>query len=303
MKRTRIWPLLLMLCLLSGCLGAGESIPAAKPSDAAFTPYAAPPLADAVFHDTEAVDGIKLDLSAVEQGYIAISAAAERRLKLRVKKGEEEYTYNIASDGTPSIFPLQCGSGDYTFQVWENIEGTKYARIYSAQAAVVLADEFQPFLRPSDYVAYTADSQAVKTAAELAAGCATDAEVIRAVYEYVCANISYDDDKAETVPKGYLPDPDETLRTGKGICFDYAALTAAMLRSQGIPAKVVFGYTGPDDTYHAWNMVYADSAGRITQDFAAAAGEWNRLDPTLAASGVDSQYISNDKNYVALYLY
>ena len=39
-------------------------------------------------------------------------------------------------------------------------------------------------------------------------------------------NISYDEEKARTVESGYLPDVDETLESGKGICFDYAALNA-----------------------------------------------------------------------------
>ena len=41
-----------------------------------------------------------------------------------------------------------------------------------------------------------------------------------------------------------LPSVDETLKTKKGICFDYAALMTAMLRSQGIPTKLEIGYQG-----------------------------------------------------------
>ena len=37
-------------------------------------------------------------------------------------------------------------------------------------------------------------------------------------------DVTYDEDKAATVETGYLPDIDETLSTGKGICFDYAGL-------------------------------------------------------------------------------
>ena len=45
------------------------------------------------------------------------------------------------------------------------------------------------------------------------------------------ANITYDYVKANTVQSGYMSDPDATLKTKTGICFDYAALTAAMLEN------------------------------------------------------------------------
>ena len=87
---------------------------------------------------------------------------------------------------------------------------------------------------------------------ELAASCTTDADIAAAVYDYMVKNIQYDTKKAASVQNGYLPSPDETLKTGKGICFDYASLAAAMLRSEGIPCKLITGYVG-EETYHAWN--------------------------------------------------
>ena len=72
--------------------------------------FVSPPFLDAVFHEEEAegIEGVKLDLSATQDGYVAISAVSEMRLKFQVICGEETYTYDLASDGTPSIFPLSC---------------------------------------------------------------------------------------------------------------------------------------------------------------------------------------------------
>lgn len=56
--------------------------------------------------------------------------------------------------------------------------------------------------------------------------------------------LTYDKKKAQTVQSGYLPNVDQVLASKTGICFDYAALMTAMLRSQGIPTKLVVGYTG-----------------------------------------------------------
>ena len=57
----------------------------------------------------------------------------------------------------------------------------------------------------------------------------SDVDALQAIYDYVTENLTYDYDLADTVESGYLPDVDATLESKKGICFDYAALTAAML--------------------------------------------------------------------------
>ena len=77
-----------------------------------------------------------------------------------------------------------------------------------------------------------------------------------------------------------------TLASGTGICFDYASLGAAMLRSLGIPCQVITGYVSPDDVYHAWNMVYIDGEW-ISVEISIKPNSWTRVDLTFAASGAD----------------
>ena len=234
---------------------------------------------------------------------MAVSAESSSRLKFQVIKGEDTYNYDIDSDGTPSVLPLQCGNGTYQFRVMENITDSKYAELYSTSADVKLKDEFQPFLRPSDYVDYSKDSACVKKAAEIAAKAGSTMDVVSGVYDYVCSNVEYDKEKAANVQSGYLPEPDETMETGEGICFDYASLAAAMLRSQGIPAKVIFGYVAPDNLYHAWNMFYTEETGWVTVDYKVDEDSWNRLDLTFAANGADSDFIGDGSHYSDVYLY
>lgn len=318
--------LVLLLCL-EGCgedqgsgpseVHATENVPAAsKPREAAAgegttkepkTVYQAPEFADSAFHEDQAQGegDVWLDLSAVSQGYVAVSAKSEKRLKFQVIKGDTKYpAYNIASDGTPSVFPLQSGDGEYQFRVMENTTDTKYVELYSAVCTVVLEDEFQPFLRPSDYVNYNQQSVCVQRAKGIAGKSANALEVVSGVYSLICDTVKYDKEKAATVQKqkDYLPDPDETLGTGKGICFDYAALAAAMLRSQGIPTKMVFGNVSPDDLYHAWNMFYTEETGWVTVSFEVEEG-WNRLDLTFSANGTDRDFIGDGSNYSDTYYY
>ena len=77
---------------------------------------------------------------------------------------------------------------------------------------------------------FTADSKCVKKGESLAGkDCYSDLDVVTQIYNFVIKNISYDKKKAENVPYGYTPDPDETLDTGKGICFDYAAVMTFLM--------------------------------------------------------------------------
>ena len=104
-----------------------------------------------------------------------------------------------------------------------------------------------------------------------------------------------------SVETGYLPDVDETLSTKTGICFDYAALTTAMLRSCDIPCKLQIGYTG--DIKHAWIDVYIRSKGWVTNAVSFNGDSWSLMDPTFdsSADSDDSEaiqdYIGNADNY------
>ena len=277
----------------------------AKESKAAVKHYKAPEMLLSEFHKdkAEGSDDVLIDLSALSSGYVAVSAESDHKLKFRSTSGENEYTYDLSSDGSVCVFPLQWGDGSYDFIVLENVSDTKYSVKYSTTCDVKLDDEFQPFLRPSEIVNYDSDSTAVKKAKELSSDAEDAIGVVTAVYDFVCDNITYDKDKAQSVTKGYLPDPDSTLEEKKGICFDYAALAATMLRSQGIPCKVIFGYVSPNDLYHAWNMFYTEETGWVTVDYKVSGDSWNRLDLTFSVTGADSSFVGDGTNYADVYFF
>lgn len=252
---------------------------------------------------SEGNGNVRLDLSSVSLGYIAVSVNSDTRIKFQVIKDGETYTYNVAKDGTPSVFPLQSGDGYYVFRVMQNIVDSKYAEIYHAERSVTIPDQFDPFLRPSDYINYSEESDCVAKAAEIASECDTALDVIDGVYAYICKTVKYDRELAKDIPNGYLPDVDSTMKTGKGICFDYASLAAAMLRSQGIPTKVIFGYVSPNDVYHAWNMIYTEETGWIAVKIQVSENDWNRFDLTFSANGADADFIGNGDHYSEVYQY
>lgn len=224
-----------------------------------------------------------IDASNLSEGYVMIKytgSADKARLLLDTPAGDT-YNYRLPLDETYTVIPLSDGSGCYGIGIYENIVDDKYAEIFSQEVTAQITDENKTFLYPNQYVNFDASCQAVQKGSELAEGKADELEVVTAVYEYVTQHVTYDYDKAETVQSGYLPDVDETLSGGRGICFDYAALMAAMLRSQRIPTRLEIGYA--DTVYHAWVSVYIEDEGWI-EDMIYFDGEtWRLLDPTLAS--------------------
>ena len=185
----------------------------------------------------------------------------------------------------------------------QNTSGSNYVELSAESAEVKLASEFEPFLRPNAIVRYDASSACVKKASELVSGAANQGDALSAVCTYVIGNVTYDKDKAAQVANasGYVPNPDDTLATGKGICFDYSALGAAMLRSQGIPTRLMTGYVSPEDVYHAWICVYIDGTWQTVQ-FDVRAKTWERLDLTFAA-GASKGLVGDGKEYTDRYTY
>ena len=214
------------------------------------------------------------------------------------------YTYDLPTGGW-STFPLSDGNGSYKVMALQNTEGKKYAKLASVTFQVALTDEFAPFLRPNQYVDYGAAPNTVGKAAELTAGSSDGLDKVAKVYDFVVGNLTYDEKKAATVKSGYLPVLDTVLSTKTGICFDYAALMTGMLRSQGVPCKLVVGYAGKQ--YHAWVSVWTEKTGWVDNIIYFDGSTWQRMDPTFASSGKSSasimQYIGDGKNYTVKYLY
>ena len=304
-KDKTIFFVTLLLCLIMTACGSGSDSAAASSSgggdekgdfEAEFH--------DAEYHEDETNGNgeVQVDLSCVSDGYFGVFAESDARLKLQVFHGDDTFTYDV-EQGIPQIFPLQCGDGDYTIKVMKNVSGNNYYELYVTNVSVTLNDPNAPYVRPNAYADYDENSDCVKEAAKMAASATSEADFVNKVYNYICSNITYDYKEAETVESGYVPDPDEVMGTGKGICFDYASLAASMLRSQGIPTKIIFGYVAPDNLYHAWNMFYTEETGWTTVEFSVDPGDWTRVDLTFSANGANADFIGDGSNYQDVYQY
>ncbi|SDY73475.1 Transglutaminase-like superfamily protein [Proteiniborus ethanoligenes] len=213
-----------------------------------------------------------IDKSQLESGLISINYTPKKDVatKVMISKGDVKYTYDIKAYNS---FPLQLGDGKYTVSILENVDGNKYRQVEKEEINLKLSNANTVFLQSSQIVNWNENMDAIKKANELTKGAKNDNEKVIAIYNYIVNNISYDNEKAVSVQAGYIPSIDSTLNEQKGICYDYSALFAAMLRSVDVPTKLVMGRKNDIEAYHAWNQVYLKDTN-----------EWIIIDTTYDAS-------------------
>jgi len=321
----------MLAALLSGCAGTEDTVldlsvePELQPGFAADIDEISVDIEDeavalssapaAVSKEVSAVASGKLqkknssaviDYSNTADGYVMVKylAKTDLKLKVQVKGPSTTYTYNLTPEEWIA-FPLSDGNGSYQVIVYKNVSGTKYATVLSLNTKVEMKDEFAPFLHSNQYVDYDNAPNTVKKAEELIGEEKDTLKKVELVYDYVVKGMTYDKELASTVKSGYLPVLDTVLEKKSGICFDYASLMTGMLRSQGVPCKLVVGYAGT--AYHAWISVWVEGSGWVDGVIWFGGSSWQRMDPTFASSGQSSQsileYIGDGQNYTAKYFY
>ena len=290
-----VWLLFGTVFFLTGCGNSGSS--GDKPPSYSPARVLTP---EAPGKQTLGSSPLILDISNQDQGYLtAESDSDDSRMNIQLTAPSGVvYSYFLEPD-EQTVLPFSEGSGEYLITCYQQVDGNQYAALYTETLTIKLQNEFLPFLYPNQYVDFSSKSKACKLAASLVKEDMTDIDILKTFYAYVTSHISYDYDKADSVEAGYLPDIDDTLSTGTGICFDYAALTTAMLRSQDIPCKLQIGYSG--DVKHAWIDVYIRGSGWVTKAVSFDGDTWKLMDPTFDANSdgdeAIQEYIGDESNY------
>lgn len=140
--------------------------------------------------------------------------------------------------------------------------------------------------RPQRHV--EVDDPAVQALAATLRG-ADDLQTARAIYDWVHRHLTYTGYVAEDLGAA------QALRHRRGDCTEYAALTVALARANGLPARLIGGYVVDGDSaprpedYHNWAQLYVDGAWQVVDAqrrcFSAGAGRYvafeiYRDDPT-----------------------
>lgn len=219
----------------------------------------------------QANDNYRLETDTVSQGKVGIyfNTGTTKKIKLIVEKDGNKYIYNLRNLDRVVYFPLQMGDGLYSVKIYENTTGTKYRRLLNQQVTVKLENKDVVYLQSIQEVEWNKTKEAIqksevliKTREKELGRPLTADEKTQVLYEFIIETIVYDYDKLKNLQYDYLPDIDKTLKQEKGICYDYSSLYASILRNQGVPIKLVKGYSTNTEAYHAWNEVYSEKEKR-----------------------------------------
>lgn len=216
-------------------------------------------------------EALPVRFSSLQAGTVTVSydiRSSTKRHKLVIVKADTVYSYELDPARTSETFPLQSGGGTYEMTLAEHKSGTTYRKLGTTSIDLPDSEADQVFLGSVQNVNWKEAKKATALAAKLTATKKTDQEKAQAIYDYVIANIEYEEKETRIA---YLPTVDDTLTSGKGMCYDYASLMAVMLRSSGLPTKLVMGSTTYVTPYHAWNEIFLD-------------GKWVIVDATVDAA-------------------
>ena len=260
--------------------------------------------------ETQTQGGATLDTSNISSGYFMVHFEGNvPRFVVRVEHGSAQQPCDFfMGPDTWQTIPLTHGNGTYTVTLLAQRDGGMFAVLLTTTIEVSMTSQLLPFLYPNIFVNFTPQTRAVQEAARLAEGAYNELDVVQAVYDFVVASIAYDHAFAEAVTAGtiteYIPDLDDILRRGTGVCFDYAAVMTAMLRAQNIPTRLEIGFvTG--GIFHAWVTIHTPEHGWVGVVQFAQGNNWTLMDPTFTAANDPSQalaqFIGDGSNYQTVF--
>ncbi|MBN2127456.1 MAG: transglutaminase domain-containing protein [Candidatus Diapherotrites archaeon] len=136
-------------------------------------------------------------------------------------------------------------------------------------------DEFTDYLNPTFFIESNDPQLIAKAGIEFRKGASI--ETLMEITDWVSNNIEYDYDFYP-----FINSAKKTYELRKGVCDEFANLTAAFARIKGIPAKYVSGisFDGKEFGSHGWNELFIQGKG------------WLPVDSTFSEAGfVDAAHI------------
>ena len=196
----------------------------------------------------------------------------EKSNMLRINTDDAKYKMVVNSGDKSSLYSIEGNSEEYIVLPYKDTEHK--INIYEAvEDKVVVLDTINiksiteytgDYIGASYYSDYRDVEILRKKSEKLWNKSNYIEEYIDKCLEYI-SEFEYDNDKAIQIMEGnikmYKPDIQYTMENKRGICMDIASALAAILRVQGIPASVCFGYK--DDLYHAWIEIYYKDEWKI----------------------------------------
>lgn len=240
------------------------------------------------------IDGLVLDHSEADEGIVEIRYIGEyESLYLTVNAvgkntvGSNNYTY-IVQRGRYLKVPLCYGAGSYSFNFYLDNNGNKGNFLVGKTVESGLSDKDSIYTRKNSYVNIpTYNNEYQKVISELMAS-SNKITYISEALTYVKENYKYLDEKIDTA---YIPDISKFIKLGEGNRLEFASLFAGLMRSNGIPCKVVICLDNKEK--YIWNEVYYNDTWNIVNPVQGEMFIGNSNDATIRARYYKSQQVFN----------
>ena len=146
-----------------------------------------------------------------------------------------------------------------------------------------LRADINEYLEDTNYVGSTSDAVSEK-AAELCAGCETEAEKVAACFEYVRDDIAHSVDIGEST---VVKTAEDVLSLEHGTCYTKGMLLVALLRNQGIPSGFCYqrlreSRDGDDEQFFLHGL---------TAYYSSQSNAWVRLDARGGSKDIDAPQV------------
>ena len=223
---------------------------------------------------------------------------------------QEDNTYSsefniVLADGKYSVSVYMAARGDNTYwSVYLGIPISVFNSLPSFLKPLIYLDnliKYDPYgkVRSEHLELYLSEEDTetiTNLAVEITKDKLRDYDKALAISEWVSDNIYYDMDAYYS--GSYLTDVMSTLELRRSVCSGYANLTAALLRSINIPAKIVFGFALGMGTSGSWDGVYHDDPNHAWNE-AYVDGRWIIIDTTWNSNNtyMDGEYYAREKDY------
>lgn len=183
-----------------------------------------------------------------------------------------------------------------------SIEGIANIRTYNYKTATLMnkninkENDLTRYLKSEPLI--ESDDNYIKSIAKNIKGTTTE-EIVQNIYEYAQQNLKY-----TIIPRNI--GAKEALKIKQGKCSEYSAVMAALCRTKGIPARIVFGNIARQESQkHSWVEVYFDKYGWVAYDPTArgtfvriydAKGNLVRTERKLNSEDTGLKYIASGRN-------
>ena len=163
------------------------------------------------------------------------------------------------------------------------------ALISSAASAARIS---RALLEPSAWIP-SDDPRILSLAKKITAGTNSELEKSRRIHEWVAKNHDYDNDVFDgKKPIGPANDPIHVLETKLGTCGGFSALSVALHRAAGIPARVIQGIGGEESFVRSQG---SSCVGKQTNHYwmeAFVGNRWIVIDPSWDARNLNGGRIT-----------